>query len=885
MANGSTPPPSSDTTPPTVSITAPASGSTVSGTSVTVSATASDNVGAAGLQFKLDGANLGTEDTSGPCSISWNTTTVSNGTHTLTAIARDAAGNQTTSAVVSVTVNNGVSDTTPPTVSVTAPATGSTVSATVTVSAAASDNIGVAGVQFKMDGTNYGAEDTSAPYSTSWNTTTTSNGIHTLTAIARDAAGNQTTSAVVSVTVNNGVSDTTPPTVSVTGPADGSTVSATITVSAAASDNIGVAGVQFKMDGTNLGAEITVAPYSASWNTTAVSDGIHTLTAVARDAAGNQRTSAAVSITVGNNTTPTVSIMAPITNSTVSSSVPISATASDSVGIAGVQFQVDGTNWGAEVTSPPYTMSWNTSKVSNGSHILTALARDNAGKRKISSGVPVRVRNRIRRRFLTTTFTIAGSGGRSFFTGAGSLLTDNASAATSTSDPLQIGYAGVQMDSDPSDPSGFAILSGRVGGVLVGEASVPAASTMSSGRVYASINGRINTGIAFANPNDEEAVISFYFTDGSGNNFGQGSFSLGANLQISRFLSQAPFNVNTSIPVNDNTPVEGTFTFNSSVPVGVTAIQGFTNQRNEFLISILPVASLGELNNNAVLLPHFTDGAGWTTQVVLTNSSDDPINGTVQFFGPGSANQEAMPLTLSVNGVMSSTFNYGIAPRSVVRLVTGNTGDTVQTGSVRITPTSGSAPVAVEIFSYRNRGVTVSQASILAAATGSTFRMYAETSGPVTQPLSVQSGVAIANPGQAPVTVNILLTQMDGSTVGQPATVILPTGGQTARFVKELFPSSPNNFSGFITVTASSPVGVVGLRARYNERGEFLITPTPPRNDDETLTDLEIVLPHVVSSGAGYSSQFVIFGQPGSGGLYFNSADGTPMPAGSLLPQ
>src|SRR3989449_923931 len=444
MANGSTPPPSSDTTPPTVSITAPASGSTVSGTSVTVSATASDNVGAAGVQFKLDGANLGTEDTSGPYSISWNTTTVSNGTHTLTAIARDAAGNQTTSAVVSVTVNNGVSDTTPPTVSVTAPATGSTVSATVTVSAAASDNIGVAGGQFKLDG-------------------------------------------------------------------------------------------------ANLGAEITVAPYSASWNTTAVSDGIHTLTAVARDAAGNQRTSAAVSITVGNNTTPTVSIMAPITNSTVSSSVPISATASDSVGIAGVQFQVDGTNWGAEVTSPPYTMSWNTSKVSNGSHILTALARDNAGKRKISSGVPVRVRNRIRRRFLTTTFTIAGSGGRSFFTGAGSLLTDNASAATSTSDPLQIGYAGVQMDSDPSDPSGFAILSGRVGGVLVGEASVPAASTMSSGRVYASINGPINTGIAFANPNDEEAVISFYFTDGSGNNFGQGSFSLGANLQISRFLSQAPF--------------------------------------------------------------------------------------------------------------------------------------------------------------------------------------------------------------------------------------------------------------------------------------------------------------------------------------------------------
>src|SRR2546422_1157843 len=59
------------------------------------------------------------------------------------------------------------------------------------------------GVQFKLDGANYGAEDTTSPYSTSWNTTTVSNGSHTLTAIARDAAGNQTTSSPVTVTVSN----------------------------------------------------------------------------------------------------------------------------------------------------------------------------------------------------------------------------------------------------------------------------------------------------------------------------------------------------------------------------------------------------------------------------------------------------------------------------------------------------------------------------------------------------------------------------------------------------------------------------------------------------------------------------------------------------------
>src|SRR5881296_1563409 len=94
-----------DIVPPSVSITAPANGASVAGTTVVVSATASDNVGVVGVQFKLDGANLGAEDTVSPYSISWNTTTVSNGVHSLSAVARDAAGNQTTSATVSVSAS------------------------------------------------------------------------------------------------------------------------------------------------------------------------------------------------------------------------------------------------------------------------------------------------------------------------------------------------------------------------------------------------------------------------------------------------------------------------------------------------------------------------------------------------------------------------------------------------------------------------------------------------------------------------------------------------------------------------------------------------------------------------------------------------------------
>src|SRR5206468_2194476 len=104
---------SGDTTAPTVFLTAPTAGATLSG-AVTVSATAADNVGVAGVQFRLDGVNLGAEDTTAPYSISWNTATAANGSHTLTAVARDAAGNVATSAAVTVTVSN---DLVPPIIS------------------------------------------------------------------------------------------------------------------------------------------------------------------------------------------------------------------------------------------------------------------------------------------------------------------------------------------------------------------------------------------------------------------------------------------------------------------------------------------------------------------------------------------------------------------------------------------------------------------------------------------------------------------------------------------------------------------------------------------------------------------------------------------------
>ena len=264
-----------DESAPSVAFATP-TGGTVASESIVVSATASDNLGVAGVKFLLDNSPLGAEDTSAPYEVTWNTSGASNGEHVLTAVARDAAGNQT-SATLGVTVSN---DGAAPSVAFTSPAAGS-VSGTVTVAATASDDLGVTGVQFSLDGAPLGSEIGSAPYEITWDTGTLGNGAHELTVVARDAAGH-TTTATLTVTVAN---DSAEPTVSITSPAAGA-VAGNVTVAAAASDDVGVVGVQFAIDGVALGAEDTSAPYEATWDSATAANGAHAITAVARDAAG-----------------------------------------------------------------------------------------------------------------------------------------------------------------------------------------------------------------------------------------------------------------------------------------------------------------------------------------------------------------------------------------------------------------------------------------------------------------------------------------------------------------------------------------------------------------------------------------------------------------------
>jgi hypothetical protein len=369
-----------DNIAPVVNITAPSAGN-VNG-SVTINANATDNNAIAGVQFLLNGNNLGSEDLTAPYSFTWNTTTVNDSDYVLTAKARDVAGNITTSSAVAVHVMNHLPDLEAPTVNVTSP-TGGEVLGTINITANANDNIGVVGVQFLLNGASLGTEDASAPYSISWNSLNVANGNYTLTAKARDAGGNITISSEVLVTVNN-PPDAEVPVVNITSPAAG-TLAGTINISATATDNASVVGVQFLLNGNPLGVEDLSAPYTMSWNSKTISNGTYTLTAAARDATGNIGTSADVIITVNNDvTSPVINITSPAAGN-VSGTINVDASASDNVGVVGVQFLLDGNNLGAEDLSAPYSVSWNTAAVNNGPHVLTAVARDSSGNSSTTS--------------------------------------------------------------------------------------------------------------------------------------------------------------------------------------------------------------------------------------------------------------------------------------------------------------------------------------------------------------------------------------------------------------------------------------------------------------------------------------------------------------------
>jgi len=218
--------------------------------------------------------------------------------------SQDAQGNISLISNIASFTTQTPADTTPPSVPANLVAIAASVSQINLSWSASTDNIGVAGYRVERcagSGCTTFAQVASPSVTNYSDTGLVANTTYRYQVRAVDAAGNLSGYSSIA---NATTQDTIAPTISITSPTANAIVAGTISVSANATDNVGIMGVQFIVDGGNVGAEDATAPYSVLWNTTSVADGSHIITARARDAAGNTTVSNGVTVNVLNNPPP-----------------------------------------------------------------------------------------------------------------------------------------------------------------------------------------------------------------------------------------------------------------------------------------------------------------------------------------------------------------------------------------------------------------------------------------------------------------------------------------------------------------------------------------------------------------------------------------------------
>jgi hypothetical protein len=446
------------------------------------------------------------------------------------------------------------------------------------------------------------------------------------------------------------------------------------------------------------------------------------------------------------------------------------------------------------------------------------------------------------------------------------------STATDGTGTLSVGHARIETTSGTT-PSGVAIFGYRPAGVLVTEAGVPDSPLITSGRIYGEVSatGVVNTGLAIANPNDQTATVTFTLTDTAGTAVRSDSRTIGPQAQVAEFLNEAPYSSGNGF--------KGTLSFSSTLPVGVIALRSLVNERSDFLITTLPVIDLSQgVRTGTQVVPHFAVGDGWGTQIILVNPTDSAQTGNVEFFGPGSGTTPAAAVNVNIDGTAGSSAPYAVTPRSSQTLVVTPAAAGLSYGSVRIVPSNaGPVPTPLVIFGYKPGPFTLSEAGV-PVTMGTAFRMYVEASAaPV-----ILSGVAAANTTSTAATVTLEVMTLAGAPTGTSASRTIPPSGQIVGYLSDFFPNLPQPFQGVLRVTTTSAgISVVALRQRYNERGDYLITTTPPTLETSTPTTAARSFPHFVN-GDGYTTQFILFsgtaGQTAAGNVRFYRQNGTPLP-------
>ena len=452
--------------------------------------------------------------------------------------------------------------------------------------------------------------------------------------------------------------------------------------------------------------------------------------------------------------------------------------------------------------------------------------------------------------------------------------------------PLQAGYAKATIQSG-GPPYGVAVFSLRKDGTIVSEAGVPASTPTRSARLFIDYRTQalvpplslragpvdIATGIAIVNPGTALANITFTLHDTQGTVLTVGHGTLAAGDHRARYIYEfrelAPDFV---IPPDFATRIKfGSLEIASDQPLSILALRLTVNQRSETLLTTIPVADMSQPTSSGPLFfPHIVDGGGFSTSVILLNTTNNTQSGTIRFY-----DESGLPFSLRSDGVTNSVFSYSIVPGATYLLQTEGTTPGISVGSAQLFPNAGStSPVGAGVFSMISGGVLASESGIPSAIPTTHARVFVDLTG------GHDSGLAIAATNATAIPVTLQAFQNDGITpVGNVTTRSLAGNGHIAAFASEFITNLPPNFVGVLDVSAPTAFVALTLRTLFNARNDFLMTTFPVADLASPAPPVSPLIFPQIADGGGFVTDYILISAGGASGASVSFLSD----AGSLL--
>jgi hypothetical protein len=454
---------------------------------------------------------------------------------------------------------------------------------------------------------------------------------------------------------------------------------------------------------------------------------------------------------------------------------------------------------------------------------------------------------------------------------------------------LKAGYAVLNVNSG-STPYGTAVFTLMQNGVVVSEAAVPASPPTTAVRVFVDYrtgvatrvdqaNSKtvdIYTGLALVNPGTAAANLTLRLRDTSGKVLTTGHLTLNPHAHKALFINE--LNQVASdflLPSNFATAIGfATLDVTGDQPISTLALRLTNTDRNETLLTTTPIVDLTKLlATTSIFFPHFADGGDYRTALYLMNTSPTVETGTVRFFS-NSGTLVALHLTGDA-GDASSSFTYSIPPGGCAVLISDGAPASVNSGSVQVTPSGGTyAPAGAGVFSLAPGGTLVAESGIPSATPTTRARICIDMSS------GHHTGLAIAAPDGTALHAALAAYGVDGVTPAGSGFVDLAGNGHEAKFDYQFISSLPDNFSGVLDVSSTTPFVALTLRSLINARGEFLFT-TFPIGDFNKAAPAPVIFPQI-ANGGGYRTEFILLSGVGgaSSTLSFYADNGALLPIG-----